>query len=40
MCDICGKHFAASGDLTRLGLAHSREKLYKCAVCGKGFTQP
>ncbi|NXL87537.1 ZBT49 protein, partial [Alectura lathami] len=38
ICEICGKRFAASGDVQRHIIIHSGEKPHLCDICGRGFS--
>ena len=38
-CDLCGKEFTTSQQLTQHKRSHSGEKPFKCELCDKGFTQ-
>lgn len=39
ICDICGKTFPNTSDLTRHFVSHSDDKPHKCDTCGKKFAQ-
>lgn len=38
ICEVCGKRFAASGDVQRHIVIHSGEKPHLCDTCGRGFS--
>jgi len=39
VCEVCGKSFNQSGNLSRHRAVHSKARPFKCPTCGKGFAQ-
>ena len=38
-CDFCSVFMRNKSDMRRHILTHTRERLFQCSICGKGFIQ-
>lgn len=38
ICELCGKSFAASGDVQRHMVVHTGDRPHLCDICGRGFS--